>query len=324
MDESEDADAIEAALIVEDMTVEDFVSLEDPAAEAFFVEEMLAEIAGPADDQTAAILEEAESALQETEPELVEPEPVVQEAVPDAEEAEPVLEVIAPVLEEIRIDTAIEEVLLGVEMDALTRGYIPPIAVSDDGEIAAEEAPVTEDGPESAASSEVSVDDAEPAPPEEVLAVQPSDEIASDDEPYAGEAVTEALPMEEQAEVEQEAPLAATSEAAEVAPPTASDVAPQYDMEIIPEPEEPSPVTASESEIQAIVQALEETEHLTNDEPTPEPVVEAEPVVDMPGYAAGESDIDTLTCADCVYVTTCPNKGERTPAACGSFQWVTT
>ena len=42
---------------------------------------------------------------------------------------------------------------------------------------------------------------------------------------------------------------------------------------------------------------------------------------DVPGYEAGDCDLSTLTCKDCVYVNTCPNQEERTPATCGSFQW---
>jgi len=38
-------------------------------------------------------------------------------------------------------------------------------------------------------------------------------------------------------------------------------------------------------------------------------------------YEPGEVDMGGMTCADCVYVDTCPNKDEREPANCGSFQW---
>ncbi len=66
-------------------------------------------------------------------------------------------------------------------------------------------------------------------------------------------------------------------------------------------------------------------DQLTQAEETPdterEPEEEAEPP--MPGYEAGESDIDSLSCDECVFAGTCPNKEERTPSACGSFQWVT-
>ncbi len=38
-------------------------------------------------------------------------------------------------------------------------------------------------------------------------------------------------------------------------------------------------------------------------------------------YEPGEMDIDSYTCEDCVYVETCPKRGEMTPSSCGSFQW---
>lgn len=31
--------------------------------------------------------------------------------------------------------------------------------------------------------------------------------------------------------------------------------------------------------------------------------------------------IDTMTCDDCVYTDSCPNKGQMAPSSCGSFQW---
>ncbi len=43
-----------------------------------------------------------------------------------------------------------------------------------------------------------------------------------------------------------------------------------------------------------------------------------------PGYSAptkSDVDISGMTCDDCVYVSTCPNKDERDPSSCGSFQW---
>lgn len=32
-------------------------------------------------------------------------------------------------------------------------------------------------------------------------------------------------------------------------------------------------------------------------------------------------ELEALTCADCVYDATCPNRGQLLPASCGSFQW---
>jgi len=33
------------------------------------------------------------------------------------------------------------------------------------------------------------------------------------------------------------------------------------------------------------------------------------------------SPLTDYTCADCVYVETCPNRDQRAPKDCGSFQW---
>lgn len=56
----------------------------------------------------------------------------------------------------------------------------------------------------------------------------------------------------------------------------------------------------------------------------PEP--EARPTVPPPaapfsGYESHHTGLDQYTCDDCVYVETCPQKGEQAPATCGLFQW---
>lgn len=38
-------------------------------------------------------------------------------------------------------------------------------------------------------------------------------------------------------------------------------------------------------------------------------------------YEGGDSDISELSCDECVYVNTCPKRGESDPSSCGSFQW---
>ncbi|HET6351167.1 MAG TPA: hypothetical protein VFG89_03425 [Coriobacteriia bacterium] len=40
-----------------------------------------------------------------------------------------------------------------------------------------------------------------------------------------------------------------------------------------------------------------------------------------PGYTPDSEGVADLTCHDCVWVDTCPNKDQRDPASCGSFQW---
>lgn len=41
----------------------------------------------------------------------------------------------------------------------------------------------------------------------------------------------------------------------------------------------------------------------------------------LKAYEPGGSDIAAYTCADCVYVDTCPKANQDGPATCGSFQW---
>lgn len=65
--------------------------------------------------------------------------------------------------------------------------------------------------------------------------------------------------------------------------------------------------------------------------PAPEPATEtdatgsdfidlgpAEPAAPAPMVS---DELSALTCADCVYDATCPNRGQLLPASCGSFQW---
>ena len=40
-------------------------------------------------------------------------------------------------------------------------------------------------------------------------------------------------------------------------------------------------------------------------------------------YEPGESDLGELKCDDCVYLNTCPKRGDSRPSDCGSFQWRT-
>ena len=47
----------------------------------------------------------------------------------------------------------------------------------------------------------------------------------------------------------------------------------------------------------------------------------ADETVAVPEAGAEVSPLSAYTCDDCVYVDTCPNKDERRPEDCGSFQW---
>jgi len=52
-----------------------------------------------------------------------------------------------------------------------------------------------------------------------------------------------------------------------------------------------------------------------------EPVEEAGPTVSEPVDETASSPMDDYVCEDCVYVETCPNKDQRLPKDCVSFQW---
>lgn len=74
---------------------------------------------------------------------------------------------------------------------------------------------------------------------------------------------------------------------------------------------EPAGVAGQDTEIDSILADLGPVE-------TPEPAQAAAP---EPVSTEGETSIEDLTCDDCVYVNTCPNKEGLDPAKCGNFQW---
>jgi len=125
--------------------------------------------------------------------------------------------------------------------------------------------------------------------------------------------------------------------------PAPEDAAASADVGAASEPEtvveQPTPPAESDPETAAAVDeapAAEQPEDLLPESPAEEPdpvplaeeptsdfielgeVVAPEPVK---AYEPGDVDIDGMTCDDCVYVDTCPNKDEREPTTCGSFQW---
>lgn len=50
-------------------------------------------------------------------------------------------------------------------------------------------------------------------------------------------------------------------------------------------------------------------------------LADLEPIEPIPGGFAGSDSGEALTCADCVYEQTCPNKEGLDPSQCGNFQW---
>ena len=86
------------------------------------------------------------------------------------------------------------------------------------------------------------------------------------------------------------------------------------------------PATPSEVEVGSTAQS----EFLSDLEPIPTQSDPGAPItvpVAMPDAPAPEHDpaepssLDDYVCADCVYEATCPNKDQRLPKDCVSFQW---
>lgn len=66
--------------------------------------------------------------------------------------------------------------------------------------------------------------------------------------------------------------------------------------------------------------SLEESEDATGEE-TPAPTAPSEATEQSAAEGDYSSPLTEYTCEDCVYVETCPNRDQRAPKDCGSFQW---
>ena len=87
---------------------------------------------------------------------------------------------------------------------------------------------------------------------------------------------------------------------------------------VLAEPVAPEPVAHEPFAAEPVAPEPVATEPLL-----PEPV-SAETQPDLPSDPEPpieSASVDSYVCADCVYVDTCPNKDQRLPKDCGSFQW---
>jgi hypothetical protein len=139
---------------------------------------------------------------------------------------------------------------------------------------------------------------------------------------FASASTEEELPVADEPPAE-EAPEP-VAEAAETAPPVEETfVEPQLDepvetgdadvMDHVPEsviePEQDSPVAV---ELDTTNSVQDESESIVVE--TPESTDTESDFIDL-------GDIASMTCDDCVYAETCPNRGQMLPTSCGSFQW---
>lgn len=184
--------------------------------------------------------------------------------------------------------------------------------------------------PESVGPAEVPVQ-ADEVPDEPAAAAWPWDVAPSDTSSFPP--VAQSVPeVETQTPAEQPAPAVAFSldaleepaplgseesliraagddETMAVSHPVILDAAPR-EAPAEPETAEPSPgAAAAGDDISDFILDLDKI--VTAEPPAggePEPAMESSP-------------LDGLTCGDCVYEETCPNKGQKAPKECGTFQW---
>ncbi len=190
--------------------------------------------------------------------------------------------------------------------------------------------------PESVGPAEAepeAVSEPEPVEPAEAVPAWPWDTQAPDTAPFALDALEE--PGTDEGSLVRAAGDDDTMAAArpvilgaygEAPLPPQPDVLPAIDLpEVAAEPAAAEPVLEPE-----VVQSPASTEQVA--EPAPEPAVsdfilDLDEVAPSPatapeaGYSVTESTVAHMTCSDCVYVDTCPNKDQRDPSSCGSFQW---
>ena len=116
----------------------------------------------------------------------------------------------------------------------------------------------------------------------------------------------------------------------------AYDESPLVDLdeaEAVVPPAEGVPATGDESDSDEVVVPPADSDFIMLDPGPPTPTADAgaestdpKPADENASEASkphevGEGPLSVYTCNDCVYVDTCPNKDQRLPEDCGSFQW---
>lgn len=308
------------------------VAVEAPAEEV--AEEAVADAGvweAPVEEVEPAIAEAVEAELVAEEP-LAE-EPLAEEAAPEpepaAEEPEP-----APLTDDF---AEIVEAIADEEGDDLA-GALKRAAgqLESEGIVAPESigpAPVEESGPASVFALEAEF---EPVPTEPVVpAGAPEAAWPWDTGAPSAEALVEAeAAAEPEVAAELEPVVEPEPEVAPVVEPEAVAEAPAY----VPDPfEEPAADPGDFLKVQigedssAMGRTVVMGAYAEESEPAAEdaPVAESDTEIDsmladlgaVNAEASGGSDLSSLTCEDCVYVNTCPNKEGMDPSKCGNFQW---
>lgn len=298
------------------------VVAETPAEEPEVAEEPVDEPQAEEPETPAEVAEEPEAA--ETEPEE-EPEPAVEQAAEEPED-----EALAAVIEDLSDDEpeaadepeleapSLKDALRKTAEHMESQGIVAPESVGPAGEVATEtvepaEEPAEE--PEPVADAEPATAEPEPAWPwatneMPAVAVEPS---ASAEKPAGTVSVFDLDALEAPGDDEGSLVRAPGDDATMAAarpvimgaysePAAMPEPVPAVAPAPAPEPVEPPPHDPTSDFILDL-------EEIAAAGPVPAPA--PEPATDM----------SELTCNDCVYVETCPNKGQLRPASCGSFQW---
>jgi len=214
-------------------------------------------------------------------------------------------------------------------------------------DLEAEFEPVVTPMPEPVAEPEAAVESAvEPTPePEPVTEPEPATEVAAEGEPEVAEGADASWPWDTAGATAAEVAVAEAAEepaGAEGAEPVAT-AEPVASVEpastFVPDPfEEPAPDPGDYLKVQigddssamgrTVVMGAYAEENEAGAEAAP--LAQGDTEIDSMladlgrvGDASGApgSDLADLTCDDCVYVNTCPNKEELDPSKCGNFQW---
>jgi len=288
---------------------------------------LLVERQAAGDDEEAPEVAETLPVVPEPEPEVPEPEPVpepIAEAVvadldrhaeepeqptPPDEPQDP-----ASVAEDESLSDALRRATGALEAESVPAAESVVAQAEDAGWPWAASDAKTETSPASSAppdapppaAADAFVPDAleEPAATEEPLVSASSD----DDLDLRRPVVLGAYPEES----ENPPPMPSPAEE----PTSAAGILGDLEVDIPPAPEMPAPEASVPPVASPALEAPAPT--VASEEPQLEAVAAAP---EPQAYEPGDSDLSAMTCDDCVYVNTCPNKDERDPSSCGSFQW---
>lgn len=313
--------------------VEEPQAAEDEESQAIEEEESPA-AEEPVDDGLAQVLEglsedmpEQEGAVEPDFTDVREDASVVAADSPVADlhvepDAEPVATHDAVETTEDAADAALREAIMRTAVQMESEGIVAPdsIGAETPGETMASRAEVPE------AEEPVAAEPAIPA--DEVAEIEPVPADASEAEPAAG---APAWPWDTKGS-EPPFSLDALEEPAHAVTPLVTAAGDDETM-VVSRPmilgsyAEPPSVVGAEAEEPAPTPEIADTSDFILDL---DPIAEASPSMseaagdfEAPqGFEAAEpASAADMSCDDCVYVQTCPNKGQRDPKTCGSFQW---